>query len=137
VVTVETEDQVTQVPGPGDSKMKRLFLLLILGLGLFGLSGCYTVPRHYTQQVEVIYYVPIEQPYSPGPIIDYPPPPPSPSVYYPPTTDTNPQRDRIPKKPKDSYGQRDPLQGGDNRGSGEIKTDPPVRAPEQKDQGQR
>ena len=116
--------------------MKGIFFLIVFGLGLIGLGGCYTIPRHYSQQVEVIYYAPIDTLYEPDPIV-YPEPPPSPSVHYPPSTDTNPQRDRLPVKPKDSYGQRDPLQGGSNRGSVEIKTDPPVRAPEQKDQGQR
>ena len=108
---------------------------MVFGIGLTALTGCYTVPRHYTQQVEIIYYVPVEPPYSPDPIIDYPPPPPSPHVYYPPSTGTNPQRDRQPEKPQNSYGPRDPLQGGDHRGSGEIKTDPPVRNPERKDTG--
>lgn len=113
--------------------MKGVIFLSLFGLLLIGLTGCYTVPRHYSQQVEVIYYVPVEPPYSPDPIIDYPPPPPSPPVYYPPTTVTNPQRDRIPEKPKDSYQQRDPLQGGSNRGDGTINTVPPVRTPVQKD----
>ena len=136
MVTAETEDQITQAPGTGDNEMKRLFFLLIIGLGLVGITGCYTVPRHYTQQVEVIYYVPVDPPYSPDPIIDYPEPPPSPPVYYPPSNDTNPQRDRIPEKPKDSYGQRDPLKGGDHRGKGEINPVPPVRTSEQKNRGQ-
>ena len=136
MVIAEIEDQVTQVPGTGDSKMKGVIFLSVFGFVLISLTGCYTIPRHYSRQVEVVDYTPVDTLYRPDPIV-YPEPPPSPSVYYPPTTDTNPQRDRIPKKPKDSYGQRDPLQGGDNRGSGEIKTDPPVRAPEQKDQGQR
>ena len=115
--------------------MKRIFFLIVFGIGLTALTGCYTVPRHYTQQVEIIYYVPVEPPYSPDPIIDYPPPPPSPPVYYPPSTGTNPQRDRLPEKPKDSYGTRDPLQGGNHRGGGEINTVPPVRNPERNDRG--
>jgi hypothetical protein len=45
--------------------------------------------------------------------------------------------DRRPVTPKDSYGTRDPIQGGYHRGSGEINTVPPVRTPEQKDGGQR
>lgn len=117
--------------------MKGIFFLVVFGIGLIGLSGCYTIPRHYSTQVEVIYYVPIEPPYTPEPIIDYPPPPQSPSVNYPPPVDNNPPRNRQPEKPKDSYDQRDPLQGGSNRGSGEIKTDPPVRTPEHKDISQR
>ena len=115
--------------------MKGIFFSTVFALSLIVLNGCYTVPRHYTQHVEIIYYVPVEPPYSPDPIIDYPPPPPSPPVYYPPSTGTNPQRDRLPEKPKDSYGTRDPLQGGNHRGSGEINTVPPVRTPERKDKG--
>ncbi|MBK9097882.1 MAG: hypothetical protein IPM14_07075 [bacterium] len=92
------------------------------------------VPRHYNHEV-IIYYVPVDPPYPPGPIIDYPPPPPSPPVYYPPTTVTNPHRDRPPEKPKDSYQQRDPLQGGSKRGDGTTNTVPPVRTPEQKNRG--
>lgn len=113
--------------------MKRVIFLSIIGLGLIGLSGCYTVPRHYNHEV-IIYYVPVDPPYPPEPTIDYPPPPPSPPVYYPPTG-SNPQRDRLPEKPKDSYQQRDPLQGGSKRGDGTINTVPPVRTPEQKNRG--
>ncbi len=43
--------------------------------------------------------------------------------------------DRQPVKPPDSYGTRDPLQGGNHRGGGEINTVPPVRTPVQKDRG--
>jgi hypothetical protein len=114
--------------------MKGVILFLFIGLVMFGLTGCYTVPRHYSYQVEVIYYVPVDPPYPPEPIIDYPPPPPSPPIYYPPTG-TNPHRDRLPEKPRDSYEQRDPLQGGSNRGDGTIKPVPPVRTPVQKDRG--
>lgn len=113
--------------------MKTVVLLFFIGLVFVGLTGCYTVPRHYTQQEVIIYYIPVEPPYSPDPIIDYPPPPSSPPVYYPPSGDTTPQRDRLPEKPKDSYGQREPLQGGSNRGDGTINTVPPVRTPVQKD----
>ena len=133
MVTAATEVQITQVQG--DNKMKGLFFLAIFGIGLISLSGCYTVPRHYTQQVEIIYYIPVEPPYTPEPIIDYPPPPQSPSVNYPPPNEINQPRNRQPEKPKDSYDRRDPLQGGPNRGSGEIKTDPPVRNPVEKDRG--
>jgi hypothetical protein len=132
VVTAETEVQITLVQG--DNKMKGIFFLMVFGIGLTALTGCYTVPRHYTQQVEIIYYVPVEPPYAPDPIIDYPPPPPSPPVYYSPAPEPpNQPKDRQPEKPRDSYNQRDPLQGGDHRGSGETKTDPPVRNPVQKD----
>ena len=112
--------------------MKGIFFTAVFVLSLIVLSGCYTVPRHYTQQVEIIYYVPVEPPYSPD-LIVYPPPPPSPPVYYPPPIDINQPRDRQPEKPKDSYRERDPLQGGSDRDRGSVKTDPPVRNPEQKD----
>lgn len=115
--------------------MKGIFFLIVFGFGLFGLSGCYTVPRHYTQQVEIIYYIPVEPPYTPEPIIDYPPPPQSPLVNYPLPNEINQPRDRQPEKPHDSYHQRDPLQGGNDRRGSEPKTDPPVRNPEQKDRG--
>ena len=82
--------------------MKSLFFLSIIGLVLVGLTGCYTVPRHYTQQVEIIYYVPVEPPYSPDPVIDYPPPPPSPPVYDPPAPVVTRPHDRQPVKPPDS-----------------------------------
>jgi hypothetical protein len=133
VVTAETEVQIT--PDQGDNKMKGVIFLSVFGFVFINLTGCYTIPRHYTQQVEVVGHTPVDTLFRPEPII-YPEPPPSPSVYYPPTTDTNPQRDRIPEKPKDSYGQRDPLQGGSDRDRGGIKTDPPVRNPVEKDRGQ-
>lgn len=115
--------------------MKGIFFLIVFGIGLIGLSGCYTIPRHIVNEEEVVYYSPVD-PYIPDPIIIIvDPPPPSPPVYYPPSTGTNPQRGRLPEKPKDSYRQRDPLQGGNHRGSGEINTVPPVRSPERKDKG--
>jgi hypothetical protein len=113
--------------------MKGAIFIIFNALITVSLTGCYTVPRHYSYQVEVIYYVPVDPPYPPEPIIDYPPPPPGPPIYNPPPTDTNPQRDKFPEKPKDSYGQRDPLQGGSNRGDGTINTLPPVRTTVQKD----
>jgi len=87
----------------------------------------------------MVYYPPIE-PYEPDPIIiiiDYPPPPPHrPPVYHPPAPEPPDQPvDRQPEKPKDSYDRRDPLQGGNHRGGGEINTYPPVRTPDQKDRG--
>lgn len=113
--------------------MKGLFFLVVFGIGLMTFSGCYTIPKHIVNEEAVVYYPPID-PYIPDPIIIIvDPPPPSQLIYYPPSTGTNPQRDRLPEKPKDSYRERDPLQGGDHRGSGEIKTDPPVRNPVQKD----
>jgi len=112
--------------------MKGIFFLIVFGLGLIGLSGCYTISRHYTYHEEIVYYPPPDVP----PPTYYPDPPmPNPPVLYPSNPKPNPPRDRQPEKPSNSYHQRDPLQGGPNRGSGEIKTDPPVRNPEQKDRG--
>ena len=112
--------------------MKGLYKFLFLGLGLIGLSGCYTVPRHYTYQ-EVIVYYPL--PDDPPPSYYPDPPMPNPPVIYPSNPKPNPPRDRQPEKPKDSYRERDPLQGGSNRGNGTINTLPPVRTPVQKDRG--
>jgi hypothetical protein len=117
--------------------MKGIFFLMVFGIGLIGLSGCYTVPRHIVYEEEVIYYPPVD-PYIQDPIIIIvDPPPPTPPVYRPPSNGTNPPRDRQPQKPQDTYRERDPLQGGNHRGSSEIKTDPPVRTAEQKDRRQR
>jgi len=114
--------------------MKGIFFLAVFGLGLIALNGCYTIPRHYTYQEEKVYY-PVPPP--PPPDYYYPPLPPSPPVYYPPAPEPpNQPKDRQPEKLRDSYDQRDPLQGGDHRGSGEINTVPPVRSPERKDKGQ-
>lgn len=131
VVIAETEAQITPVQGTGDSKMKGIFFLAVFGIGLMALNGCYTIPRHYATQEIIIYYpVPVE----PEPTYGGPHPLPVP-VPKPPSTDViRPDRNPIP--PKDdgsSYSKRDPLQGGDHRGSGETKTDPPVRNPVQKD----
>lgn len=113
--------------------MKGISFLIVFGLYLIGLGGCYTIPRHYTYQEEIVYYPP---PPPPPPDYYYPPLPPSPPVYYPPTPEpTSPPRDRQPEKPQDSYDKRDLLQGGNHRGGDEIKTYPPVRTPEQKDRG--
>jgi len=115
--------------------MKGIFFLTVFGLGLLTLSGCYTVPRHIVHEEVVIYYPPVD-PYPPDPIIIIvDPPPPSPSIYYPPAPVVTQPRDRQPVKPPDSYGARDPLQGGNHRGGGEINTVPPVRTPERKDKG--
>jgi len=114
--------------------MKGIFFLIVFGLGLLGLSGCYTIPRHYSYQEEIVYY---PNPPEPPPYYYPDPPMPPPPIYYPPVPEQpNQPRERQPEPPKDSYNTRDPLQGGNNRGSGEIKTDPPVRTPEQKDRGQ-
>jgi len=116
--------------------MKGIFFLAVFGLGLIALNGCYTIPRHYTYQEKIVYYPPPDVPpptYYPDP----PMPPQRPPVYRPPAPEPpNQPKDRQPEKPQDSYDQRDPLQGGDHRGSGEINTVPPVRSPERKDKGQ-
>ena len=115
--------------------MKRIFFLIVFGLGLIGLSGCYTIPRHYVTQ-EIIVYYPAPPPPPPPPDYYYPPLPPSPPIYNPPIQEpSNSPRDRQPEKPKDSYDKRDPLQGGNHSGNDEIKTYPPVRTPIQKDRG--
>jgi hypothetical protein len=113
--------------------MKKIFVLSIIVLGIVGLTGCYTVPRHYVTQEIIVYY---PHPHPPPPDYYYPPVPPSPPVYYPPTPEQpNPPRDRQPDRPGNSYQQRDPLQGGSNRGDGTINTLPPLRTPVQKDRG--
>ena len=114
--------------------MKGVFFLIVFGLGLVGLNGCYSVPHHYTYVQEIVYYpVPVDPPPT-----YYPRPPmPNPPVHHPSPPPTSPPRDRQPEKPKDSYNQRDPLQGGIDRGKNIVKTDPPVRTPVQKDQSQR
>ena len=115
--------------------MKGIFFLIVFGIGLIGLSGCYTIPRHYVTQ-EIIVYYPAPPPPPPPPDYYYPPLPPSPPVYYPPAPEPpNQPVDRQPEKPRDSYDKRDRLQGGNHRGNDEIKTYPPVRTPEQKDRG--
>lgn len=114
--------------------MKGAFYLIGIAGLILALSGCYTIPRHYVTQEIIVYYPdPIPQPDpEPWPDPTYPPRP-NPPANNPPAT--NPPRDRQPEKPKDSYGNRDPLQGGIHRGSGEINTVPPVRSPERKDKG--
>jgi len=117
--------------------MKGIFFLVVFGIGLIGLSGCYTVPHHYTYQEVIVYY--------PAPPPSYPPDPepwPIPDPPYPPPTNPPKPRpdqdqpvDRQPEKPQDSYDQRDQLQGGSHRDIGGIKTDPPVRNPVAKDRG--
>ena len=115
--------------------MKKILVLSIIVLGIVGLTGCYTIPRHIVYEEEVIYYPPVD-PYIPDPIIIIvDPPPPTPPVYRPPSNGTNPPRDRQPQKPQDTYRERDPLQGGSHRGGGEINSVPPVRNPERNDKG--
>ena len=115
--------------------MKGVIIILAFVFVLVGLSGCYTVPHHFVVEEEEVYYPPVD-PYIPDPIIIIvDPPPPSPSIYYPPAPVVTQPHDRQPVKPPDSYGTRDPLQGGNHRGGGEINTVPPVRTPERKDKG--
>jgi hypothetical protein len=114
--------------------MKAILIILVLGLGMMGLIGCATVPRHYTYVEEVIYYPP---PPPPPPEYYYPPVPPTPPIVKPPVSEPNPPRNRQPEKPKDSYNQRDPLRGGSNRGNDILKTNPPFRTPVKKDRSQR
>lgn len=114
--------------------MRRISFLLVIAIGLIGLSGCYTIPRHYTTQEIIVYYPPPPTP--PPQDYYYPPIPPSPPVYFPtPPEPPNQPRDRQPEKQRDSYGQRDPLKGGSDRDRGGIKTDPPVRNHVDKDRG--
>lgn len=115
--------------------MKGIIFTAVFVLSLVVLSGCYTIPRHYNHNTQEIIIIHDPGP-PPPPDYYYPPVPPSPPVYYPVEPEqSNPPRNRKPEKPQDSYQQRDPLQGGSQRGSGEIKTDPPVRNPQQKDRG--
>jgi hypothetical protein len=135
VVTAETEDQITQAQG--DSKMKGMFFTAVFVLSLIVLSGCYTIPRHYNNNSEVVYYEPIPEP----PILIVGPPPPPPPSTRPvligtPVVDPSQPRggqQDLQNNNGSSYGKRDPLQGGNNRGSGTINTLPPVRTPVQKD----
>jgi hypothetical protein len=117
--------------------MKGILFLFILSAITLSLIGCQTVPRQLVrEEVVIIYYEPV--------YIDLPyiPEPPTPG---PPTTHvTNPRIDNPPPRnlqsddPKNggSYGNRDRLQGGNNREPSEIKTYPPVRKPKQNDRVQ-
>jgi hypothetical protein len=111
--------------------MKRLINSLVFLFLIFALNGCVTVPHHYTYIEEIIYYPP------PPPDPYYPPLPPTSPVVNSPVPETRPQRDWQPEVPKDSYQKRDPLRGGSDRGNSIIKTDPPVRTPEQKQRTQK
>ena len=112
--------------------MKGVLIILVLSLGLMGLIGCATVPRHYTYVEEVIYYPP---PPPPPPEYYYPPVPPTPPVVTPPAPEMRPPRDRQPEKPKERKGYedqvRDPL-----RGHGERNPEQD-RKPERNDGGRR
>jgi len=112
--------------------MKALSIILLCSLLLLGLVGC-NLPRHFAKEEVVVYY------YEPI-LVDLPPiggPYPPPDPPYAPIVNpvVNNPIDRSPDKSKDggnSYSQRDPLQGGNHRGGEEIKSDPPVRKPPQK-----
>jgi hypothetical protein len=113
--------------------MKALSFILFCSMVLLGLSGC-NLPRHFAKEEVIVYYYDHYDYYQEDPIGG---PHPLPDPPYTPITNpvVNNPIDRSPDKSKDggnSYSQRDPLQGGIHRGSGEIKSDPPVRKPPQK-----
>jgi hypothetical protein len=122
--------QIIQVV-EGDNKMKGVLYLSFIGVSILSLIGCQTVPRHLVREEVVIYY------YEP-PIVDlqpiegpYPPRPPVRPITRP-GINNPPPRNEQSKTPDNggSYGKRDPLQGGSSRKSGETKTHPPVKKPE-------
>jgi hypothetical protein len=118
--------------------MKEILFLFILSAITLSLIGCQTVPRQLVrEEVVIIYYEPvyIDPPYIPEPPT---PGPPTQPIIRPGIDNPNPPRDQQSKIPDNggSYGNRDRLQGGDNRESGEIKTYPPVRKPKQNDRVQ-
>ena len=112
--------------------MKAVSFILLCSMVILGLVGC-NLPRHFAKQEVNIYYYDIDYIYiepvgGPHPLPD----PPHNPIKNP---IVNNPVDRQPIKSKDdgnSFGQRDPLQGGNHRGSGEIKCDPPVRKPPKK-----
>ena len=119
--------------------MRRVSIFIILAWITFGLIGCYTVPRHLVQEQEINYYY-IDEIIVNDPIYD-----PLPIPEPPPPVVTNPHRNNpvIPRNDQSdnsrnsgSYGKRDPLSGDINRNSGETRTNPPVRKPEQNDRVQ-
>ena len=112
-------------------------IIIAFSFFLMGLNGCYTVPHHFANDYvseEIIVYFP-----DPIPPVGGPWPHPDPPYKPIPNPIVNNPIDRQPEKPKDdgnSHGNRDQLQGGSKRGSGEIKSDPPVRKPQQNDRVQ-
>lgn len=116
--------------------MKRvLFSMNLVGI-LFGFIGCQTVPRHLVrEEVVIIYYEPIlvDLPPIEGP---QPPDPPYTPITRPGGNDPIDRQQDKPRNDAGSYGQRDQLQGGSHRESGEIKSDPPVRKPPKNDRVQ-
>lgn len=112
--------------------MKALSFIILCSVILLGIVGC-NLPRHFAKEEVNIYYYDIDYVY----IEPVGGPHPLPNPPYTPITrpDINGPTSRQPLKPDDngnSYNKRDPLQGGNHRGSGEIKSDPPVRKPPQK-----
>ena len=111
--------------------MKRFIISLVFLFLLIGLSGCVTVPHHYTYVEEVIYYPPPPPP----PEYYYPPVPPTPPIVKLPVSEPNPPRIRQPEKPNRGGGSdnqvRDPLRGHGERNPG------PVHKPERTDGGRR
>ena len=112
--------------------MKGVRIILVLSLGLMGLIGCATVPRHYTYVEEVIYYPP---PPPPPPEYYYPPVPPTPPVVTPPAPEMRAPRDRQLEKPKEIKGYEDQVRDL-LRGHGERNPEQD-RKPERNDGGRR
>ena len=106
--------------------MKGIIFLSMFAIFLLGLSGCYTIPRHFAddeyEEVIIRYPVPI-LPYDPcpePPFIGGPHPLPNPPVQ-------NPQPIiRQPEPPRNDQGYRnqvrDPIRRDGNRGDNERKT---------------
>jgi hypothetical protein len=104
--------------------MKGVFFLVVFGLSLVLLTGCYTIPQHFAGDEETVYYPPQDYPpvyYPPEP---YPPAPPP--TYYPPPPP--PEQTKV-RKPDDgrngeSPGQkvRDPIRNHGGRGNDESNS---------------
>lgn len=103
---------------------------------VIGFAGCYTVPRHLAKEEIIIYYYEPEYVYIEPVGGPWPVPDPPTHITNPIINNPSPPRDRQPEKPQDNYGKRDPLQGGDHRDPGGIKTYPPVKTPKQNDRVQ-
>lgn len=100
--------------------MKGIFSLTVFVTYIISLTGCYTIPQHFTDdefQEIIIYYpepIPLPEPCCVDPI---PPDPPN----------NNPKPIiRQPETPRNDQGYRDqvrdPLRGNGNRGDNERKT---------------
>jgi hypothetical protein len=102
--------------------MKGIITISMFAILFLGLTGCYTIPRHFAEDEEyqevIIYYpVPIE-PYDPCPV-------PDPPTYNPPVHNPQPII-RQPEPPRNDQGYRDqvrdPIRRDGNRGDIESKT---------------